>query len=497
MSRNARFLEWTYLPKLFGWTALSGGRGILRIAATTLLLCAATAVPSSAQTFTTLLNFDIADGATPYFMSFVQGLDGNLYGTTSLGGATDHACPVGCGTVLRMTPGGTITRLHSFHITDGESPYAGLAQDSRGNFYGTTYKGGANSAGVVFKMTPGGTLTTLYDFPVNAGSPIGALIQASDGNFYGTTNVGGEDDRGTVFKITPEGVLTTLCSFYPTSNGFLPYSPLVQASNGNFYGVTLHGGVDDVGTVFEVTPAGVLTTLHSFGGADGEYPTGGLILGRDGNLYGTTTFGGGSSSCGGGCGTLFKMTPAGALTTIYAFQGFSGGQSPAGGVVQGTDGNFYGTTQLGGNYVGCSSGCGTIFEITAAGILTTLHSFGTSSDDGSDPVAGLTQATNGIFYGTTSSDGDSGYGTVFSLSMGLPPFVETRPTSGKIGAQVIILGTDLTGTTSVSFNGIPAEFTGSTSVIHTTVPVGATTGIVTVTTPSGVLSSNLVFHVRP
>jgi len=483
------------LPKVFRWTALSGGRGIPGTAVTTLLFCAATVLSSSAQTFTTLLNFDIADGAKPYFMSFVQGLDGNLYGTTSLGGATDHACPVGCGTVLRMTPGGTIARLHSFHITDGESPYAGLAQESHGNFYGTTYQGGANGAGTVFKMTPGGTLTTLYDFPVNAGSPIGALIQASDGNFYGTTNVGGEDDRGTVFKITPGGVLTTLCSFYPTTNGSLPYSPLVQASNGNFYGVTAHGGVSDVGTVFEVTPKGVLTTLHSFGGADGEYPAGGLILGTDGDLYGTTTFGGGSSSCGGGCGTLFKMTPGGTLTTIYSFQGFSDGQSPTGGVVQGTDGNFYGTSQLGGNYIDCSSGCGTIFEITSAGVLTTLHAFGTSSDDGSDPVAGLTQATNGIFYGTTSSDGNSGYGTVFSISVGLASFVETRPTSGRVGARVDVLGTDLVGATAVSFNGTPATFTGSDSVIHTTVPAGATTGTVTVTTPSGTLSSNVEFRV--
>jgi uncharacterized repeat protein (TIGR03803 family) len=339
-----------------------------------------------------------------------------------------------------------------------------LVQGADGNFYGTTSMGGVNSDyGTVFKITPSGTLTTLFTFTPNGPDgniPDGMLVQGPDGNFYGTTVGGGAnhnslctaqalDGCGTVFKITPSGALTTLYSFCPRSgctDGFLPSEGLAQGTNGDFYGITYHGGADGYGTVFKITPGGTLTTLHSFDVTDGEYPLGGLV--------------------------------------------------------QGTDGIFYGTTAVGGtNTVECPSysTCGTIFEITPGGTFTSLISF--DYGDGAEPAAALLQATNGEFYGTTEGGGAYTYpdGTVFSLNVGLGQFVETLPTSGKVGATVKILGSFLTGATSVTFNGTPATFTvNSKSEITTTVPAGATTGTVQVVTPRlGTLSSNVPFTVRP
>jgi uncharacterized repeat protein (TIGR03803 family) len=176
------------------------------------------------------------------------------------------------------------------------------------------------------------------------------------------------------------------------------------------------------------------------------------------------------------------------LTTLHSFD-FTDGEFPYAGLVQATDGNFYGTT-----YEAGTNGDGTVFKITSAGILTTLHSFDIT--DGADLQAGLVQATNGNFYGTAASGGVHSFGIVFSLSVGLGPFVETEPTSGKEGAAVKILGTNLTGASSVSFNGKAAVFkVASSSEITTTVPTGATTGNVKVATPHGTLSSNVSFRV--
>jgi uncharacterized repeat protein (TIGR03803 family) len=210
-----------------------------------------------------------------------------------------------------------------------------------------------------------------------------------------------------------------------------------------------------------------------------------VVQGTSGNFYGTTAYGGGIG-CSGGCGTVFKITPSGVLTTLHSFDK-TDGANPSAGLVQGTDGNFYGTTEYGGTGDG-----GTIFKITPAGILTTLHSF---SDEGS-PYAGLIQSTDGSFYGTTESGYDGG--TVFSLSVGLSPFVETQPTSGKVGKAVKILGTNLSDATSVTFNGTAATFTvKSQSEITTTVPLGATSGKVRVIFPHGTRSSNVPFRVAP
>ncbi|HEV2378250.1 MAG TPA: choice-of-anchor tandem repeat GloVer-containing protein [Terriglobia bacterium] len=463
-----------------GWTALM-------VAATLMLL--ATAISSPAQTFTTLYSFDTTDGSNPY-AGLVQATNGYLYGTTSSGGSK------GVGTIFAISLSGTLTKLYTFcsqgGCTDGEYPEAGLVQATNGDLYGTTYgggaKGGAKGVGTIFEITPSGRLTTLYSFCsqshcTDGSEPVAALIQATDGNFYGTTTHGGGGNRGTIFNITSTGLLTTLHSL-DGREGYYPASALVQATDGAFYGTTPYGGDSGAGTFFTITPSGTVTLLHSFDGTDGSQPNG-LVQATDGNLYGTT-YGGGAD----GYGTIFKISPSGTLTTLYSFD-ITDGQYPVAALIQATDGNLYGTT-----YAGGANGYGTIFTITPTGTLTTLHSF--DGTDGDDLVAGLVQDTNGILYGTTERGGATGEGTVFSLSVGLGPFVKTLPTSGKVGASVKILGTDLTGATSVTFNGTPATFViGSANGIATTVPAGATTGTVQVVTPSGTFSSNVVFRVTP
>jgi uncharacterized repeat protein (TIGR03803 family) len=469
------------------------------------LLWATAAIALPAQTFITLHSFIAnppTDGYDPVW-GLVQGTNGSLYGTTLVGGTNDD------GTVFKITPSGTVTALYNFcsqsNCTDGFTSLGGLVQGTDGNLYGTTFMGGANTVGTVFKITPSGTLTTLFSFDNTDGAnPSAGLVQGTNGKFYGTTSAGGASPYGggTVFSITASGTLTTLhsfsfCSQAPCTDGYEPYAALVQGTDGNFYGTTLEGGANSCrdqygscGTVFKITPGGKLTTLHSFDGTDGWYPDAGLVQATDGDFYGTTEQGGANDD-----GTVFKITASGKLTTLYAFGRGGHGKWPIAGLIQATNGKLYGTTGLGGNssYY-CGDGCGTVFEITPSGKLTTLHSF--DKTDGDGPRA-LIQDTDGNFYGTTDRGGAHGRGTVFSLSVGLGPFIETNPTSGKVGANVRILGSDLTGASSVTFNGTAATFTvKSKSEITTTVPTGATTGTVQVVTPSGTLSSNVPFTVK-
>ena len=492
-----------------------------------LVLCATTAIALPAQTFALLHTFNGADGEYP-FAGLVQATNGYLYGTTYAGGA--NAFGVYEGTVLKMTAGGALTTIYNFGTTAvGGDPWCGLVQATNGELYGTTSTGGVNGDGMVFRITPGGTLTTLHSFDGTDGDgPTTGLIQSTDGNLYGTTLKGGActgpGGCGTVFKMTPGGKLTTLYSFCTQAgciDGVSPYAGLVEGTDGNFYGTTTNGGANcfsggGCGTVFKITPTGKLTTLYNFcslvGCTDGADPQAGLVRGADGNFYGTTPYGGANIGTyqpmtGIGAGTVFKITPSGQLTTLYSFcsqAGCTDGQTPLAGLVQGTDGNFYGTTAYGGTNAATvgSFGAGTLFKITATGTLTPLHNFCAQAAcaDGEYPMAGLVQNTNGEFYGTAELGGANcapdGCGTVFSLSVGLGAFVETQTTSGKVGTAVTILGTNLKGATSVTFNGTPADFTVvSASEITTTVPTGATTGTVQVVTPRRTLSSNVAFRV--
>ena len=373
-------------------------------------------VASAQATSIPLYSFNGSDGLNP-FAGLVQGRDGNFYGATLRGGTG------GMGTVFKITSGGTLNTLHSFsNDGDGEGPFAGLVQGSDGNFYGTTIgenvSGGASNSGTVFKITPGGSLTTLYNFSSvgwqqnfansDGAYPYAGLVQGSDGDFYGTTLRGGASGAGTVFKIASGGSLTTLYIFNYT-DGAYPYATLVQGRDGNFYGTTFQGGpgassIDPrYGTVFKITSGGSLTTLYSFTeGSDGRLPRAGLVQGSDGTFYGTTSSGGG--------GTVFKITSGGSLTTLHVFNFVDDGGDPTDVLVQGSDGNFYGTTSEEG-----PGQYGTVFKITAGGSLTTLYSF--NGSDGGFPYAGLVQGSDGTFYGTTYGGGASGVGTVFKITV--------------------------------------------------------------------------------
>jgi len=434
---------------------------------------------ASGQTPTTVVTFDVTNGFLPYFGSLVQAGNGDMYGTTYEGGANN------VGTIFKLTPAGALTTLHSFDTTDGSLPAGSLLLATNGDLYGTTWEGGTGGLGTIFKITPAGALTSLHSFDSTDGALcVSGLIQATNGDLYGTTYNGGTNNLGTIFKITPAGVFTSLHSF-AAAEGATPYAGLIQATDGYLYGTAYQGGANNVGTVFKVTMAGVLTTLYTFTVSltDGTHPYAALVQASNGLLYGSTSSGGAS-----GYGTIFSITPEGALTTLHSFAVLDG-DNPQSKLVEANDGNLYGTTSGGG-----ATGNGTIFKMTLAGSLTSLFSFNIT--DGAFPIGGLTQYTNGTFYGTTYQGGADNDGTVFTLSEGLGPFVETIPTSGRVGAAVKILGTNLSATSSVTFNGTAAVFhVVGPSEITATVPAGATTGNVEVATPGGLLVSNAAFQV--
>jgi uncharacterized repeat protein (TIGR03803 family) len=325
----------------------------------------------------------------------------------------------------------TFLPLYSFNPTNppaqnlvGASPSL-LVKGPDGNFYGTTPHGGTNGGiGAIFKLTQDGTVTPVYNFghPADGSQPMAPLTLGTNGNFYGVTVIGGTNGWGSIFMITPSGVLTKLYSFTTlnTNNnenpdGVNPYNALVQASNGNFYGTTSYGGTNGQGTVFQISPSGAFTTLYSFTkmnstfiNADGAFPSS-LVQGNDGNLYGTAQYGGAS-----GLGTVFKITAAGVLTTLHSFTGQADGSYPSAGLVVGNDSNLYGTTYSGG-----TNGGGTVFMITPAGALSNLWSF--NGNDGQAPLSPLTLGTDGSFYGATSGGGTNGIGgggTLFSIAKG-------------------------------------------------------------------------------
>jgi uncharacterized repeat protein (TIGR03803 family) len=326
------------------------------------------------------------DGANPE--GVIQGKDGNFYGATGAGGI--GSCPGGCGIVFKITPAGAESVVYFFTgAGDGGSPND-LLQGSDGNFYGAAALGGvvnsscgSQGCGVVFRLSPSGTLTTLYAFTGGAadGAEAAYVIQGTDGNLYGDTVYGGQSDNGTVFELTLSGTETILHSFAGGDDGAIPFAPLTEGSDGNLYGTTQYGGTYGNGVIFSIQlgpiPAGTSNeaVLHAFVGntSEGANPATAMTQGTDGNFYGTTNSGG-NPNCAGGCGSVFKITPAGALTTLYLF-GTGAGNVPPNptSLIQGSDGDFYGTASQGGQ-----NGFGTVFKLTPAGAATVLYNFGTN-----------------------------------------------------------------------------------------------------------------------
>jgi uncharacterized repeat protein (TIGR03803 family) len=449
-------------------------------------------VSTEAQTFTKLANFNNNNGDGPEFAGLVQATNGNYYGTTQYGGKNADS-----GVVFQITPAGKLNDIYSFcsqaNCTDGARPWSTPVFASDGSFYGTTYLGGSSGSGTVYKMTIGGKVTTLHSFcstqPCGDGQlPVG-LVEASNGNFYGATY--GGTISGTIFEVTKVGTLRTLysfCSEAKCADGFSPQSGLMQAGNGNLYGTTMLGGSKGWGVIYEITPSGSYKVFYNFCSqsscADGAYPVATLIQDSSGNLYGTTSSGGTY-----GYGTVFEITPRNQFIVLHSFDNANGG-TPAAPLILANDGNLYGTT------VYTTVGGGSIFEITPSGVFTQLYVFCTDPGCGFHSESGLLQSTNGTLYGATLWGGTFGYGTIFSLGNGLSPSVKTAPVAGKVGKRVIILGNGLTGSTSVTFNGAQAKFTVvSDTEITATVPSRATTGTVSVITPTGTLNSNPQFFV--
>jgi uncharacterized repeat protein (TIGR03803 family) len=440
-----------------------------------------------AQQFTTLASFNGTNGAAPGNASLVQGLSGDLLGATIRGGSNS------IGTVFGINPftGGSLQTIANLNAATGSGPFGGVIQGTDGDLYGTAFDGGTAGDGTVFKIDRSGTVTVLYSFSGGAdgSSPNAALIEGQDGNFYGTTLIGGgPDGGGTVFQITPQGILTTLHAF-TYADGITPLGSLVQGYDGSLYGTTSQDGANGPGTVFKLTRQGVFSVLHSFDYSDGSTPQAALVLARDGNLYGTTSFGGlGSPLVPGGFGVIFRISPQGAYTLFHEFR-YTDGANPQGQLLQANDGYLYGTTADGG-----SKRYGTIFKIALNGALTTLYNF-TGAADGANPEAGLLQATDGSLYGSTMNGGSGGQGTLFQLSTGLQPLVATLTRLGKPGGTVEILDSCLPTISSVTFNGTPATFIPHACFILAVVPAGATTGTVQVTTPTATLSADAAFRV--
>jgi uncharacterized repeat protein (TIGR03803 family) len=478
----------------------------IQILVVTVLMFAASTVPLHAQTYLPLFKYpgtsnNSSGVGAPALLS--QGPDGELYSTILSNGATNF------GSVYKISTEGEYTLVYSFcaeagHCnTTGSSPYGGVTLGTDGDLYGTTLTGGADDQGVgtIFKVTPAGVWTKLWDFTEGTtaqhlkdeGLPYYPPFEGQDGNYYGTDKGAYNTDYGVFYKITPKGKLTAYPFNY--TDGDNPNLP-TQGVDGNFYGTAQYGGDPTCrcGVVYKATAGGKITPLHTFKGypTDGNRPVGVLVQGNDGDFYGTTYQGGTSNE-----GTLFKISASGAYTLLHSFD-FTAttldGNEPLTGMTLGTDGNLYGTTLLGGKNNG-----GTIYQLSPAGDLTIVHNFCAVAGctDGFDPQTPLAQHTNGKFYGNTS--GNSLGGSVFySFDMGLSPFTRSPSRSGKVGASVEFLGQGFSAASSVLFNGTRATFAVvSDTLLTAKVPVGARTGLVSVVTSGGTLRTSHNFLVLP
>jgi len=423
----------------------NSARLVLRWCFTLLLAMNFCVPPANAKPkFKVLHTFHGKDGVNP-IGQLIGDAAGNFYGTTGEGGS-GRCQNFGCGTAFKMNAAGKILWQYSFQGPNGEGPSAGLLRDSTGNFFGTTEYGGKISnhlcldiggCGVVFELDKDGRKETArhkFTGPPDGYVPESLLVGDAAGNLYGTTYIGG-NGYGTVFKVDNAGKETILYNFTGGSDGCAPYPGVVRDGAGNLYGVTLIGGAgfcnSGYGVVFMVDPSGNETVLHTFSGSDGANPISVLLFDKRGNLYGTTENGGVSTVCGGGCGTVFELSPSGggwSETVLYSFcpqSGCTDGETPfRGPLVRDARGNIYGTTEMGGASSHCNgAGCGVVFKLDAGGKEMVLHSF-TGGADGAYPYGGLVIDSAGNLYGAVLEGGDlkcsigngRGCGTVFKIS---------------------------------------------------------------------------------
>jgi uncharacterized repeat protein (TIGR03803 family) len=315
-------------------------------------------------TKTTLHDFTGTDGAAPR-ATLIRDASGNLYGTTFSGGG--QSCGrEGCGTVFKIDSSNTFTVLHRFTgAPDGANPWAGLVADEAGNLYGTTTSGGAvtstflTGCGVVFKVDPAGHETVLYRFScgTDGNASYSTLLRDTQGNLFGTTILGGDLSCfggfgcGTVFKLDATGKESVLHAFTGEPDASFPQASLTYFG-GYFYSTSSTGGALGFGAVFKVDKAGNESVLYSFGSnpLDGLFPIDALIHDKQGNLYGTT---------GIIRSTVFKIDPSGNETVLSTFGPHGTGTGPSAGLTRDEAGNLYGTTESG---IG-TSGFGTVFEL--------------------------------------------------------------------------------------------------------------------------------------
>ncbi len=423
----------------------------------------------------------------------IQAGDGMLYGITQDGGT------LSLGSVFRTTLSGSLTILVSFNGTNGMRPTAPPTEAADGNFYGTTGGGGlgwpTNSGfGTIYRMDSNGVLTTLFpfDWTNGAGGSVGGMAVGNDGALYGVTQSGGPNltnvnyGDGTVFKITTNGDFTSLASFNGT-NGVYPLS-IIQANDGNFYGITQLGGIDDTdgfGTVFQMTPDGQINTLVRFNGTNGYAPTG-LMQASDGCLYGTT-YAGGAFYTGGasGYGTIFKVTTNGDFTLLASFDG-TNGSGFKGVLTEVCNGVFYGTAYSGGLYPNglgsLMANSGTFFQVTTSGDLTALFSFGANSQLPAPPMSGVIKASDGNYYGEAqfgSTAFTNNYGSsfpypgaIFCIRPVQAPVLQPLAQPGQINfcwnawlgySYAVMYETDLTGSNWTQLSTVTPQTNGMTS----------------------------------
>ena len=436
---------------------------------------------SRAQTFTDILDFTGSSFADPGIVTLAQARNGNLYGTTAAQPLT------GLGTIFGITPTGTIVlEFGGFDYTNGASPAGGVTLATDGTIYGTTEFSSynADSSGVIYTITTGGNnYTALHQFEGGDGSfPIAPPIEGADGNFYGTTNGLLHGLPSTIYQYVPQTQTLTSLRLFGKEVGL--YYALTQGVDGDLYGVANAGGPNKFGSIFRLSTSGVLRySYNSPGGAGGTYPIGPLVQLTDGNFYGTAADGGAGAG-----GFVFKMTPGGVVSIVYNFTE-NDGQTflPSTGLTLGSDGQLYGASALGG-----ANDAGTLHRVTTGGQYTLLYSFPSFAGT----AASLVQHTNGKFYGVTATGGADNYGMVYSLDVGSPPFIALVQSQGRPGQNEQILGQGLNGTTNVTFNGVAAAFDiHSDTYVTALIPNGASSGPVVVTTRTGTLTSVKNFRV--